>query len=114
TARTTSPRDNVRIIPMNPESTPPSLRSHEPRATGRGRLPTTVRWLAFQLLFLGLVLAACSRERDAAPHVRPRFSHVLDVAQFQRGNLHTHTSASDGDAPPAEVIRWYKAHGYAF
>lgn len=73
-----------------------------------------MRWLAVQLLLPGLILAGCSREHDAAPHVRPRFSHLLDVARFQRGNLHTHTNASDGDAPPAEVIGWYKTHGYAF
>ncbi|HEX3584096.1 MAG TPA: CehA/McbA family metallohydrolase, partial [Thermoanaerobaculia bacterium] len=31
-----------------------------------------------------------------------------------RGNLHTHTTESDGDSPPAEVVRWYGEHGYDF
>ncbi|MGQ0849688.1 MAG: CehA/McbA family metallohydrolase [Actinomycetota bacterium] len=31
-----------------------------------------------------------------------------------KGNLHTHTDASDGDSPLAEVARWYDDHGYQF
>ena len=31
-----------------------------------------------------------------------------------KGNTHTHTLESDGDAPPAEVASWYKEHGYDF
>jgi len=31
-----------------------------------------------------------------------------------RGNLHTHTNASDGDSPPLEVARWYADNGYDF
>jgi hypothetical protein len=31
-----------------------------------------------------------------------------------KGNVHTHTSRSDGDAPPEDVIRWYRDHGYGF
>jgi hypothetical protein len=31
-----------------------------------------------------------------------------------RGNLHTHTVESDGDSTPAEVVRWYREHGYDF
>lgn len=34
--------------------------------------------------------------------------------RWYRGNTHTHTSASDGNAPALEVARWYKAHGYDF
>jgi hypothetical protein len=37
----------------------------------------------------------------------------LQAAWF-RGNLHTHTSESDGDSTPAEVVRWYADHGYDF
>jgi hypothetical protein len=33
---------------------------------------------------------------------------------WYRGNLHTHTSESDGDSSPAEVVRWYREHGYDF
>jgi hypothetical protein len=33
---------------------------------------------------------------------------------WYRGNLHTHTNESDGDSSPAEVVRWYRDHGYDF
>ena len=31
-----------------------------------------------------------------------------------KGNLHTHTDASDGDSPLGEVARWYDDHDYDF
>ncbi|MFV2062681.1 MAG: CehA/McbA family metallohydrolase [Chloroflexota bacterium] len=31
-----------------------------------------------------------------------------------KGNLHTHTSNSDGDSPPADVVAWYRDAGYDF
>ncbi|HEX6125538.1 MAG TPA: CehA/McbA family metallohydrolase [Pyrinomonadaceae bacterium] len=31
-----------------------------------------------------------------------------------KGNTHTHTTNSDGDSPPAEVVTWYKNNGYDF
>lgn len=34
--------------------------------------------------------------------------------RWYRGNTHTHTTESDGNAPPLEVARWYRDHGYAF
>lgn len=34
--------------------------------------------------------------------------------RFWRGNLHTHTTASDGTLPPAEVCRVYRDGGYHF
>ncbi|MGY9048733.1 phosphotransferase [Puniceibacterium antarcticum] len=34
--------------------------------------------------------------------------------RFYRGNLHTHSTLSDGILPPAEVCRRYKAEGYDF
>lgn len=100
---------------------------------GRGVLYTLLvitmrmrrRWNA--LLFIGTtaVLAFASwRERassasdSAAPPGGPpgrlRFERALDVQVFQRGNLHTHTSLSDGDSEPREVVRWYRDNGYAF
>jgi hypothetical protein len=36
------------------------------------------------------------------------------AARWYRGNTHTHTSASDGNAPALDVARWYKTHGYDF
>jgi hypothetical protein len=34
--------------------------------------------------------------------------------RFFRGNLHTHSTRSDGVLPPEEVCRRYRAHGYDF
>lgn len=34
--------------------------------------------------------------------------------RFYRGNLHTHSTRSDGHLPPAEVIAAYRDHGYDF
>jgi hypothetical protein len=39
---------------------------------------------------------------------------VLASVVWLKGNLHTHTSESDGDSPPAEVAAWYRDHGYGF
>ena len=34
--------------------------------------------------------------------------------QWYRGNIHTHTTESDGDADPQAVVRWFRKHGYDF
>jgi hypothetical protein len=33
---------------------------------------------------------------------------------WYRGNIHTHTTKSDGDAEPEKVVEWYKNHQYDF
>jgi hypothetical protein len=33
---------------------------------------------------------------------------------WYKGNTHTHTTNSDGDSPPEDVVRWYRDHGYDF
>jgi len=33
---------------------------------------------------------------------------------WAKGNLHTHTTNSDGDSAPADVAKWYRDHGYQF
>jgi hypothetical protein len=38
----------------------------------------------------------------------------MDVRQFQRGSIHTHTTRSDGHQSPREVATWYRDHGYQF
>jgi hypothetical protein len=43
-----------------------------------------------------------------------RFLERLDVTVFQRGNVHTHSTESDGNRPPRDVYRWYRDHGYNF
>lgn len=41
---------------------------------------------------------------------------IAPVAQgaWLKGNLHTHTSESDGDSTPMTVAQWYADHGYDF
>jgi hypothetical protein len=50
----------------------------------------------------------------ARARVRPHFARSLDVRHFQKGNVHTHTSLSDGGSTPEQTIAWYRAHGYQF
>ena len=35
-------------------------------------------------------------------------------AKWFKGNIHTHTTESDGDAEPEKVVSWYRRHGYDF
>lgn len=39
---------------------------------------------------------------------------VADEGEWWRGNTHTHSWWSDGDAPPELVADWYKKHDYNF
>ncbi|MEQ1924005.1 MAG: CehA/McbA family metallohydrolase [Pyrinomonadaceae bacterium] len=34
--------------------------------------------------------------------------------RWYKGNTHTHTKNSDGDSPPADVVKWYADHKYNF
>ncbi len=34
--------------------------------------------------------------------------------RWYKGNIHTHTTESDGDADPAKVVSWFRRHGYDF
>src|SRR5260221_3962814 len=36
------------------------------------------------------------------------------AGNWYRGNIHTHTTRSDGKLAPADVVNWYHAHGYDF
>lgn len=36
------------------------------------------------------------------------------TARWYRGNIHTHTTNSDGDSPPDVVVSWYRDAGYDF
>ena len=54
---------------------------------------------------------------DAYKQVGDTIRHAPPFAApgtFFRGNLHTHTTASDGDFPAEEVVRRYKDQGYDF
>ncbi|MCH7740223.1 MAG: PHP domain-containing protein [Chloroflexi bacterium] len=38
----------------------------------------------------------------------------MSNSRWLKGNLHTHTTESDGDASPEYVAAWYREHGYDF
>ena len=42
------------------------------------------------------------------------WAQTTPALNWYRGNLHTHTINSDGDAPPYDVMAWYKRNGYQF
>jgi hypothetical protein len=65
----------------------------------------TARVLALAALLLSLAASpALAQTRTAAPS-GPR---------YWKGNTHTHTLNSDGDASPGQVSHWYRDHGYDF
>lgn len=43
-----------------------------------------------------------------------RYPPTSPPARWAKGNLHTHTTRSDGDLAPEHVAEWYSAHGYDF
>lgn len=49
-----------------------------------------------------------------APSGPPRFVEEIEASVFQKGNVHTHTTWSDGDHPPQDVYQWYRDRGYNF
>jgi hypothetical protein len=55
-----------------------------------------------------------TRVQDSSVEYRARFARTFDATAFRRGNLHTHSSRSDGDSSPADVYDWYRTHGYDF
>lgn len=65
-------------------------------------------------------VASAAPAVSAVPIARPlpalplHFAEMVDVSIFQKGNIHTHTSWSDGDSLPEVVYRWYRDHGYNF
>jgi hypothetical protein len=42
------------------------------------------------------------------------FARTFEVSHFLRGNVHTHTTISDGGSTPEQTITWYRTHGYQF
>ncbi len=49
-----------------------------------------------------------------APVVPHEMVETFEADQFAKGNLHTHSTESDGDLPPGGVYLWYRSHGYQF
>jgi hypothetical protein len=86
-----------------------AFRLHAAHSTARSALPAATASVA---------AVASSAAPVAPPAPVPslplRFAEPVDVAVFQKGNIHTHTSWSDGDSLPDVVYRWYRDHGYSF
>ncbi len=82
-----------------------------------GSLRTWFALGAVSLVAAGLVIARTRRVgTDRAPATAPVgvFAAPMDVRQFQRGSIHTHTTRSDGHESPRQVATWYRDHGYQF
>jgi len=98
----------------------PSLlpRSLPPRASTRSR---RVLFVALAALLLAVTVLVARLRHGGRTHATfggsghlGVFSATFDVHTFQRGNIHTHTTRSDGRQSPLEVATWYRDHGYQF
>ena len=50
----------------------------------------------------------------ACATARPRPVITPQQPGWFKGNTHTHTTESDGDSSPDDVVKWYRMHGYNF
>jgi len=123
-ATTKAPEVVIKSAP-DPAAQPPIVRSvppsslRPPAASGaRGRRYLLIL-LAASLLVVAILVGRLRhgvRARStftSSGHVG-EFSATFDVRKFQRGNIHTHTTRSDGAQSPREVATWYRDHGYQF
>jgi len=104
-------------LPPRPPSVPPP--SLPPTAASAGSRRVWLVVLAASLLAVAPLVArlrhgGTTRHAFAGSGRAGVFSTTLDVRKFQRGNIHTHTTRSDGQQSPQEVARWYRDHGYQF
>ncbi|HEX3849320.1 MAG TPA: CehA/McbA family metallohydrolase [Polyangiaceae bacterium] len=51
---------------------------------------------------------------EAPAEDQPHFMRTFEASHFLRGNVHTHTTISDGGSSPEQTITWYRTHGYQF
>lgn len=51
---------------------------------------------------------------DKRPAADQKQNYAPQEARWWKGNTHTHTWWSDGDAPPEVIADWYKNHDYQF
>lgn len=86
---------------------------------GNRRHSAPLRHLPLQRVVLAIPTAAVTSAASVgvpvpSPTRASRFAETLDVSTFQKGNIHTHSTHSDGDAAPQDVYAWYRDHGYNF
>jgi hypothetical protein len=92
-------------------------RPEERGARARPRLPhvpTVLALIGVCVLVATLIMRAGRPGPTSAPATPGHFPVTFEATWFLRGNLHAHTTRSDGDRPPEEVYAWYRDHGYAF
>lgn len=65
-----------------------------------------IQLLMIITLLVGLLLPTNGHARTKNKTVSP--------ARWYKGNTHTHTLASDGNAPASDVVEWYHNRGYNF
>lgn len=58
-------------------------------------------------------LAACA-EAEKKTATQAHFSETVNAQTFLKGNIHAHTSKSDGNVRPEIALKWFKKHGYSF
>jgi hypothetical protein len=87
------------------QETPDDLAQSKDNVNVHGMKSNHRRPTNLVLAIFSIVLAACAFHSRCAPKA---------VGTWYKGNLHTHTTNSDGDTPPADVVRWYRDHGYNF
>jgi hypothetical protein len=86
----------------------------------QGRLLLAAATLVVVALGLVAVRRSPSLRREARAverRITRRHARFLDVDaadHFQRGNVHTHSTRSDGTAPIESMVAWYRSHGYQF
>lgn len=66
----------------------------------------------FLVLLMGIFSHFLVHAADDLVGIHPVVGFTFN--HFYRGNLHTHTNRSDGDAPPEQVIAAYRDAGYDF
>jgi hypothetical protein len=66
------------------------------------------------LLAVGIALATWPRGIPPSATLLSNLEATPGGLQWYRGNLHAHTTRSDGDADAAQVAAWYRGHGYQF
>jgi len=72
----------------------------------------TLFFLALTSL-LGLMLLSGIPSCNGGAELNP-YIHPATPKGWLKGNTHTHSLWSDGDAAPEKIADWYKSHGYQF